>query len=84
MLLGEGLERERGHDVFPEADELQDGARYEKVDLPREALTGVELGQHLATAGAVAGVQEVMTGLGIPGQEGFWSKTSSIPWAELF
>ena len=54
MRLRVGLQRERGHNVFPEADELQNGAHDEEVDLAGEAVTGVELGQHLAAAGAVA------------------------------
>ena len=65
MFLGERVEGDGGDDVFLEADELQDGAGDEEVDLAREAALHVEVGHHAAEPGAVRGVQEVVARLGI-------------------
>ena len=66
MFLRECVEGDGGDDVFLEADELQDGAGDEEVDLAREAALHVEVGHHATEAGAVRGVQEVVARLGIP------------------
>ena len=66
MLLRVGLQGEAGRHVLLEADELEDGAGAEEVDLAREAAELVELGQHRAAAGAITGVEEVVSRLGVP------------------
>ena len=66
MLLRVGLQGEAGRHVLLKADELEDGAGAEEVDLAREAAELVELGEHRAAAGAITGEEEVVSRLGIP------------------